>query len=92
MRFTKLVYQRVCHIIGSVSLEDAWKFDLWVARTNGEAYVYEEQLGDLPTRCCLEIRGVRQEAFCFQQPLLWAEVRYLHKREIPVWEFARWER
>lgn len=37
VRFTKLIYQRVRQIIGTLHLEDTREFDTWVARTNSEA-------------------------------------------------------
>lgn len=81
--FTKLIYQRLRRAIGNVPLDDSWGFDTWAARTNGEAYSYCDNLGELHTGRWRGIRGVRQEALCFTQPLLRAEFRYLHKRDIP---------
>lgn len=36
--------------------------------------------------------AVSNAALCFEQPLLRAELRYLWKRNIPYYEYARWER
>lgn len=42
--FTKLIYQRIRQIIGTVPLDDVWELDTRVARTNGEAYAFVETL------------------------------------------------
>ncbi|CAN8068179.1 unnamed protein product [Agarophyton chilense] len=91
-RFTKLIYKRLLRFISTVLLPQDWELDTWKARTDGEVYSYIETLVEVDVSGWRGVRGVRDAALCFQQPLLRAEFRFLRKREIPYWDYLRWER
>ncbi|CAN8074799.1 unnamed protein product [Agarophyton chilense] len=61
-------------------------------RTDGEGYSYIETLVEVDVSGWRGVRGVRDAALCFQQPLLRAEFRFLRKRDIPYRDYPGWER
>ncbi|CAN8067188.1 unnamed protein product [Agarophyton chilense] len=91
-RFTKLIYQRLHRFISTVLFPQDWELDTWKARTDGEGYSYIETLVEVDVSGWRGVRGVRDAALCFQKPLLRAEFRFLRKRDIPYWDYPRWER
>ena len=93
--FVRLVYQRVRRTIGMTCVPQSLGFDIWIARTEGEAhgYLYPLSLLDFPAwrnRLDVDI-----SALCWEQPILRFEFRYISKYD-PVrsgfTEFVRFER
>ncbi|CAN8075293.1 unnamed protein product [Agarophyton chilense] len=91
-RLTKLINQRLHRFISTVVLTGDWNLDPWMACTNGEGYSYIETLYEVDVDEWCGLRDVRNAALCFRRPLLRADFRFLHKRDIPYWDYPRWER
>ena len=79
----RLVYQRLNRTVGTdivpAPLPGEHDLDTWYFRTEGEAG-YGEKLMKLDYSRFRGVVDVRQDALCFDRPLLRAEFRY-HKEE-----------